>query len=108
METPKKKIGMYGETPCVKIGKFSICRQTEDGDTLWIEKAGGEGMEIREEIVERDMGWMHIPVDGMDEAEAEVDEHLGELKKLSEKYPYDATEAIEAAQEQWDHIDDGW
>ena len=45
---------MYGDTERVKIGNFTICRQNPDGedDSLWIEKEDGEGMEIKESLVE--------------------------------------------------------
>jgi len=49
----KDKIGMYGETPQVKIGKYTISRQDPDGadKTLWISN-GDEGFEIEEDIIE--------------------------------------------------------
>lgn len=39
------KIGMYGETPQVKIGKYTISRMCPNGedDSVWIQKEDGEG-----------------------------------------------------------------
>lgn len=37
----KKPVGMYGETPRVQIGKFSVSKQTKD--KIWIEREDGEG-----------------------------------------------------------------
>lgn len=52
----EKKIGMYGDTPRVQIGKFTICEQSDPvGETVWIEsdKDGGEFPKILlEKIIE--------------------------------------------------------
>lgn len=50
----KKKIGMYGETPRIKVGKFTICRMCPDGEdnSVWIEFADGEGAEFSDELFE--------------------------------------------------------
>jgi hypothetical protein len=41
LEPITKPVGMYGETPRVQVGKFSICRQ--DDKSVWIQKDDGEG-----------------------------------------------------------------
>jgi hypothetical protein len=41
LEPITKPVGMYGETPRVQVGKFSICRQ--DDNSVWIQKDDGEG-----------------------------------------------------------------
>jgi len=39
-----KSLGMYGETPQIKIGKFIICEQTlPAGDSVWIQEAEKDG-----------------------------------------------------------------
>lgn len=35
--------GMYGQTPRVEVGSFSICKQSDT--TLWLEHETGEGFE---------------------------------------------------------------
>lgn len=47
-----RRIGMYGETPRVKIGNFSICRQDPDGvdNSVWVEKDGEEGAEFNDDL----------------------------------------------------------
>jgi hypothetical protein len=46
-----KKVGMYGETPRVDVGEFSICRQDEN--SVWIEHESGEGAQFPDEIFEK-------------------------------------------------------
>jgi hypothetical protein len=46
------KIGMYGDTDRVEIGKYSICRQDPDGEnkSVWIEDTEtAEGGEFQDE-----------------------------------------------------------
>jgi len=47
----KNPIGMYGETPRVKIGKYTICRQ--DDKSVWIEVEGDEGGQFSDESFEK-------------------------------------------------------
>ena len=47
-EETRKPVGMYGETPKVKVGKFSICRQ--DGKSVWIELENGEGGSFSDDL----------------------------------------------------------
>ncbi len=46
--------GMYGETERVKMGKFTICRQSPDcGDnSVWIENGDGEGAAFEDSLLE--------------------------------------------------------
>ena len=46
----KKAMGMYGETPKVFVGKFTISQQ---GGNVWIENGEDEGMECSASIIER-------------------------------------------------------
>lgn len=50
----KKRIGMYGDTPKLKIGIYTICRMNPDGDdkTIWIESEDGEGAEFNADLFE--------------------------------------------------------
>ncbi len=50
-----KQVGMYGETPKIDIGKFSICEQSIPlGKTVWIElKDGSEGSEFCKKKLEK-------------------------------------------------------
>ena len=51
MTGEKKQLsGMYGETPRVQIGEFSISRQGTA--KIWIEHTSGEGGEFREDDLE--------------------------------------------------------
>lgn len=43
-----KKVGMYGETPRIKIKDLTICRQGDN--SVWIEEDGGEGGEFNDEL----------------------------------------------------------
>jgi len=48
-----RRIGMYGETDRVAVGKYSICRQNPDGKnkSVWIEDTEtGEGGEFSDEV----------------------------------------------------------
>jgi len=47
----KQKLGMYGETPKIKIGELSICMFTDKKDEvdIWVSNAGGEGAQFRGE-----------------------------------------------------------
>ena len=47
----EKQIGMYGETPHVKIGKFVISRQ--DKTQIWIEDEGEDGGAFSEADLEK-------------------------------------------------------
>ncbi len=49
-EEDRSLVGMYGGTPRVKIGKFSICRQ--DDHSVWIEGEGGEGGSFPDDLFE--------------------------------------------------------
>jgi hypothetical protein len=52
----KEKIGIYGETPRIKIGEFTICEQTNPPrDTVWIENERGERGEFRKDLIEFDI-----------------------------------------------------
>ena len=43
----KPKLGMYGETPRIQIGKFEMCEFTlPPGDSLWIEETGEDAMQF--------------------------------------------------------------
>jgi len=46
-------VGMYGETPRVQIGKFSLCRQ--DDNSVWLEIEGEEGQQIGDAVMEADL-----------------------------------------------------
>lgn len=49
----KKKVGMYGETPKVTIGNFTICEMTlPAGDSIWIERPEEEGGEFKKSLLE--------------------------------------------------------
>ena len=49
----KKPVGMYGDTPRISIGKFTICEQhIPPSETVWIEVEGKEGGEFRKEDFE--------------------------------------------------------
>lgn len=43
-------VGMYGETPRVKVGQFNICRQNDN--SVWIETADGEGAQLPDDLFE--------------------------------------------------------
>jgi hypothetical protein len=45
-------IGMYGETPRIKIGKLTICRQNDSDETVWIEDEEGIGGEFLSSDIE--------------------------------------------------------
>lgn len=48
-----KKIGMYGETDQILVGKYAICRQDPDGEdrSVWIgDTETGEGGEFQDEL----------------------------------------------------------
>jgi len=50
----KKELGMYGDTPRVKVGKFTICKQDDKG--IWIQDEGpngGEGGAFPNELFEK-------------------------------------------------------
>ncbi len=49
--TQRKPVGMYGDTPRVQIGKYSICRQGEK--SVWIECDDGEGGEFQDDLFEK-------------------------------------------------------
>lgn len=53
-EKNPKRIGMYSETPHIKIGNFSLSRMDPDGNnkTIWIESEEGEGGEFCENKLE--------------------------------------------------------
>lgn len=44
------RCGMYGETPSVKIGEFTLSRMFPDGEdkTVWMEHESGEGGEFQD------------------------------------------------------------
>lgn len=44
----KKPVGMYGETPRVVVGQYSICRQGDN--SVWIEHEDGEGAEFNDAL----------------------------------------------------------
>lgn len=53
----KVKLGMYGEMPTVKIGKFTIAQMTdkEGEERIWIqEDEDGEGGEFDGKVIEED------------------------------------------------------
>jgi hypothetical protein len=43
--------GMYGETPRVQVGQFTICRQSDK--SVWIENDDGEGAEFHDDLFEQ-------------------------------------------------------
>ncbi len=47
----RKPVGMYGETPRVQIGKYSISRQGDK--SVWIEHDDGEGGEFQDDLFEQ-------------------------------------------------------
>ncbi len=51
----KVKIGMYGETPRVKIGNLAICMASdaEGEDSVWIEDASGDGGSFKSHLFEK-------------------------------------------------------
>jgi len=50
----KRKVGMYGDTPRITIGKFIICEQHDPpGETVWIEEVGEDGSEFRKDMFEK-------------------------------------------------------
>lgn len=55
MENSERKIGMYGEMPVIKIGKFTISEMTNDEDcsTVWIQHTDSEGGEFSKESLEK-------------------------------------------------------
>lgn len=55
METASRKVGMYGETPSVKVGEFTLSRMNSDEDceSIWIEHESGEGGEFQENQLEK-------------------------------------------------------
>jgi hypothetical protein len=54
MAKSKPKIGMYGETPRVQIGKFTICEMhLPPGKSIWIEEEGEDGMEFPKDHFEK-------------------------------------------------------
>jgi hypothetical protein len=50
----ENRIGMYGETPRIKIGQYIICCMNPDGNdkTVWIETLDGIGGEFQESLLE--------------------------------------------------------
>lgn len=44
-------IGMYGETPQVQVGKYTICRQ--DTDSVWIQNDQDEGAQFSDDLLEK-------------------------------------------------------
>ncbi len=50
MDEKRKPIGMYGETPRVKIGQYSLSIMREN--SIWIEHEDGEGGEFEESDLE--------------------------------------------------------
>lgn len=50
-----KPIGMYGETPKIKIGKFEICRFDPSGEnnSTWIAHEDGEGGQFSDKLFEK-------------------------------------------------------
>lgn len=50
MDKKREPIGMYGETPKVQIGKYSLSSQGKG--SVWIEHESGEGGEFREDDLE--------------------------------------------------------
>ena len=57
MKEKKRRAGMYGETPSVKIGNVTICRQDPDGtnDSVWMELIDGEGTEVKDSRIGPDI-----------------------------------------------------
>ena len=52
-EKKKDKIGMYGETPRITIGKFIICEMTlPPGNQVWIEEIDEDGMAFGKNLFE--------------------------------------------------------
>lgn len=50
----KKKVGMYGDTPTIQIGKFTISEMNAPpGKSLWFEQEEGEGAEFRKDNFEK-------------------------------------------------------
>ena len=51
----KRRIGMYGDTPRVKVGKYIICRQDPDGanESVWIEEEEETGGEFDDSLFEK-------------------------------------------------------
>jgi len=49
------KVGMYGEMPVIKVGRFKICQMTdkENEKNLWIENEEGEGGEFHGDEFEK-------------------------------------------------------
>jgi hypothetical protein len=49
-----KKVGMYGDTPPLKVGRFSLCEMTIPiGNTVWIEdEVGGDGGKFNKKQLE--------------------------------------------------------
>ena len=46
----KKKCGMYGETPVVAIGDYTICEFSDPADdTVWIQHKDAEGGQFSKE-----------------------------------------------------------
>lgn len=49
----KERIGMYGENPEIKIGKYTISRFSNKREgSIWIEHEDGEGCQLNTNIVE--------------------------------------------------------
>lgn len=48
--SPESGVGMYGETPRIEIGKYSICRQDEK--SIWLEIDGEEGFQLDDKTAE--------------------------------------------------------
>ena len=50
-----KRMGMYGDTDSVTIGKFTISRQDPDGEdrSVWIQHESGEGGEFQDSAFEK-------------------------------------------------------
>ena len=50
MSKEKQKIGMYGETPKIEVGNYTISEFTlPPGDSIWIEAEDGEGGQFPKE-----------------------------------------------------------
>jgi len=48
-----KKVGMYGETPQIIIGRLTISEMNiPAGESVWIEHESGEGGEFRKDLLE--------------------------------------------------------
>jgi len=53
-EPGEKKIGMYGDTPRIAVGRFLICDQHEPADDqIWIEEVGVHGGVFSKEVFEK-------------------------------------------------------